>query len=49
MRAWFSSTSPISQDCRDSGVRTPTGVEPNRISPPLVRISDMPSVTRIWP
>ena len=48
-RPWFSSTSPISQDWRDSGVRIPTGVEPNRINPPFCRISEMPKVTKIWP
>ena len=48
-RPLLSRMSPISQDCRDSGVRMPVGVEPNTISPPFCRISEMPSVVMIWP
>ena len=33
----------------DSGVRTLCGVEPNTISPPFCRISEIPRVTINWP
>ncbi len=47
VRAWLKKISPISQDSRDSGVCTDTGVEPNRIRPPFASTSAMPSVRMI--
>ena len=47
VRAWLRKTTPISQDSRDSGVCTESGVEPNRIRPPFASTSAIPSVRMI--